>query len=404
MSSRDSIYDELDVPTVINAVGSHTRISGSLMRREAAEAMVRAAEEFVHIGTLQGRASDLISEATGAEAGIVTNGAAAGLTLASAACIAGDDYTTMSRLPNTERIANEIVIPRAHRNQYDVAFRASGARLVGVGLNELHPFEGGSESVEPWELDSAITDDTVAVAYVDRPHNLLDLSEVVEIAHANDVPVIVDAAAELPPSSNLTRYVDTGADLVVFSGGKAIRGPQSSGMLAGRRDLVQSAALQMFPTGVDEAVWDPPEQLIDTDALDGMPRHGIGRGMKVGKEEIVGFVKALHLFLEEDDDEVLGRWNARARDVSAELADVDVFDVTLTNEGDRDGLSTVIVSVEEESSGPSALELVTALREESPQIFVGEGHVHDGVFTINTQYLTDDQADHVVDRIVARYR
>jgi L-seryl-tRNA(Ser) seleniumtransferase len=220
MSSNDSIYDELDVPTVLNAVGSHTRISGSLMRREAAEAMVRAAEEFVHIGTLQGRASELISEATGAEAGLVTNGAAAGLTLAAAACIAGDDYTIMNRLPETNGVPDEIVIPRAHRNQYDVAFRASGAQLVGVGLNELHPFEDGSESVEPWELDGAITADTVAVAYVDRPHNLLWLPQVVEIAHTNDVPVIVDAAAELPPSSNLTRYIDDGADLVVFSGGR----------------------------------------------------------------------------------------------------------------------------------------------------------------------------------------
>jgi len=404
MSSHDSIYNELDVRTVLNAVGSHTRISGSLMRREAAEAMVRAAEEFVHIGTLQGRASELISEATGAEAGIVTNGAAAGLTLAAAACIAGDDYTIMNRLPETDGVPDEIVIPRAHRNQYDVAFRTSGARLVGVGLNELHPFEGGSESVEPWELDGAITADTIAVAYVDRPHNLLGLEQVVDIAHANDVPVIVDAAAELPPSSNLTRYIDDGADLVVFSGGKAIRGPQSSGMLAGRRDLVQSAALQMFPTGVDESTWEPPEQLIDSDALPGMPRHGIGRGMKVGKEEIVGFMTALQLFLDEDEDEVMHRWNTRAKHIAEGLADVDAFDVTLTNADDGDVLSTVIVSVDAERSGPSALEFVRTLREENPQVFVGEGHVDRGVFTINAQHLTDDQADYVVDRIVSQYR
>jgi L-seryl-tRNA(Ser) seleniumtransferase len=404
MSSNDSIYDELDVPTVLNAVGSHTRISGSLMRREAAEEMVRATEEFVHIGTLQGRASELISEATGAEAGLVTNGAAAGLTLAAAACIAGDDYTIMNRLPETNGVPDEIVIPRAHRNQYDVAFRASGAQLVGVGLNELHPFEDGSESVEPWELDGAITADTVAVAYVDRPHNLLWLPQVVEIAHTNDVPVIVDAAAELPPSSNLTRYIDDGADLVVFSGGKAIRGPQSSGMLAGRCDLVQSAALQMFPTGVDESTWEPPEQLIDSDALPGMPRHGIGRGMKVGKEEIVGFVTALQLFLDEDDDEIMHQWYTRAKHMAGGLADVDAFDVTLTNTDDPATVSTVIVSVDAERSGPSALELVRTLREENPQVFVGEGHVDRGVFTINAQHLTDDQADYVVDPIASRYR
>jgi L-seryl-tRNA(Ser) seleniumtransferase len=126
--------------------------------------------------------------------------------------------------------------------------------------------------------------------------------------------------------------------------------------------------------------------------------------MKVGKEEIVGFVTALQLFLDEDDDEVMHRWNTRAKHIAGELADVDAFDVTLTNTDDPDTLSTVIVSVDAERPGPSALELVRTLREENPHVFVGEGHVDRGVFTINAQHLTDDQSDYVVDRIVERYR
>jgi L-seryl-tRNA(Ser) seleniumtransferase len=155
---------------------------------------------------------------------------------------------------------------------------------------------------------------------------------------------------------------------------------------------------------VDESTWEPPEQLIDSDALPGMPRHGIGRGMKVGKEEIVGFVTALQLFLDEDDDEIMHQWYTRAKHMAGGLADVDAFDVTLTNTDDPATVSTVIVSVDAERSGPSALELVRTLREENPQVFVGEGHVDRGVFTINAQHLTDDQADYVVDPIASRYR
>lgn len=399
MTEYDSIYGRRGVPTVINAVGSHTRISGSLMRPEAVEAMAEAATEFVHMADLQAHASELVAEVTGAETGLVTNGAAAGLTLAAAACMAGDDYSVMNRLPNTDGVPDEIVIPRAHRNQYEVAFRAAGAELVGVGLNELHPFEGGSEDVERWELDAAISDETAAIAYVDRPHNLLELGDVVEVARDNDVPVIVDAAAELPPKDNLTRYIREGANLVAFSGGKAIRGPQSSGILAGDRDLIRSAALQMLPTGVHEGIWDPPRSLIETEDLPGMPRHGIGRGMKVGKEEIVGLVRALELFLEEDEDAMLTECNTRARHIADRLSENDLLDVRLTDPGDTTAQSTVIAELDETAAGTTALELVRLLHGEDPRVFVGEGHVDDGVITINTQHLTDAQADYVVDRI-----
>lgn len=267
----DSVYDELGVPTVINAAGTKTRISGSLVREEAAEAMVEASRSFVRISDLQARASELISDVTGAEAGYVTSGASAALMLDAAACIAGDDFDAMYQLPNTEGLSDEIVVPRTHRTGYDHALRAGGGTIVDVGTNDSH-LATGSRNVEPWEIAESITDETAAVAYLQKEYTEPPLSEVVDIAHAQDVPVIVDAAADLPPASNLSRFVEDGADLVAFSGGKAIRGPQTSGILAGREDLIASVALQQLDMHAAEPVWDPPSALVDVDRYDGVPR------------------------------------------------------------------------------------------------------------------------------------
>ena len=151
----------------------------------------------------------------------------------------------------------------------------------------------------------AINERTAAVLFVSYAHSEPALPEVVELAHARDVPVIVDAAGQLPPASNLHRFIDEGADLVAFSGGKAIRGPQSSGILCGRRDLISAVALQHLDQDVLSELWEPPPSLIDRSQLPGAPQHGIGRPCKVGKEEIVGLLTALELFVQEDPDQ---RW------------------------------------------------------------------------------------------------
>lgn len=396
MTSNTTIYDELGVPTVINCVGEQTRVGGTLIRPEAADAMRRAAEAYVHLGDLQARAGELIREVTGADAGYVTNGAASALTLGTAACMAGDSYEVMNQLPHTDDLPNEVVIPAAHRNEYEVAYRVAGARLVSAGMNDLG---NGLESVEPWELDAAITDSTAAVTYVDRPHNQLPLGTVIDVAHENDVPVIVDAAAELPPKENLHRYTDAGADLVAFSGGKAVRGPQTTGILAGREDLVRSVALQQLPSGTHEDLWDPPQSLIDTDAVSGMPRHGIGRPMKVGKEELVGLIRALELFLEEDEREVLEVWNEIGSFLAEELRATDGLSVSVLNEDDPDRVTEL--HVDTESDGPDVETLIQALRDEDPRIFVGEQTLDAGVFRIVPKNLTMEEARYVVERIRA---
>jgi len=395
----ETIYDRLDVPTVINGVGTKTRISGTLMRPEAADAMREAANDFVRVSELQARASELIADVTRAEAGYVSSGAAAGLSLAAAACIAGDDLEAMARLPDTEGLASEIVMPRSHRNGYDHALRVAGAEIVDVGAND-YDLGSGATNVERWEIDAAIGEETAAVAYMAKPYTQPDLEAVVDAAHEHDVPVIVDAAAELPPMSNLSAFTEAGADLVVFSGGKAIRGPQTTGILAGREDLLRSAALQHLDMHASEPAWLSPEGLFEVDDLDGVPRQGLGRPMKVGKEELVGIITALELFLEEDDDAVLAEWDERARRIAERLSAAEAFDVSLVDAAKTEAVTSVHAAVDA-SSGPSAAELVRSLREEDPRVYVGADDVQDGVFTVNPRCLTDEDADYLVERVLS---
>jgi len=391
------IYEEFGVPTVVNAAGTKTRISGSVMRSEAADAMREAANAHVRISDLQAAASERISEATGADAGYVTSGAAGGLTLAAAACIAGDDLGAMYRLPETGDRADEIVLPRAQNTEYSRALRVAGASLVDIGTNDK-ALGSGSVSVEPWEYADAISEDTAAVAYIATPATETPIEDVVEVAHDNDVPVIVDAAAELPPQSNLERFVEAGADLVAFSGGKAIRGPQTTGILAGREALIRSAALQHLDMDAVEPVWDPPASLVDTDALPGVPRHGIGRPMKVGKEEIAGLLRALELFIAEDEAERQCRWHERAAAMADGLTDSDAYDPTILHGDDDAVASTVSVRVRGDRD---AADIVRSLRRENPRVFVGAAGVPDGEFSLNPMCLTDEEAEYAVERLLA---
>jgi len=395
---EDTVYEDLGVPTVVNATGTKTRISGSLVREAAADAMREAARNFVRVSDLQARASDLIEEVTGAEAGYVASGASAALTLAAAACIAGHDLDAMARLPDTEGLGDEIVMPRTHRTGYDHALRVAGAEIVDVGANDVHLGTGAADT-ELWELEAAITEDTAAVAYVQKEYTTPPLEAVCEVAHDRNVPVIVDAAAELPPTENFERFVDAGADLVAFSGGKAVRGPQTTGVLAGREDLITSAALQQLDMHAAEAVWDPPADLFDVDDLSGVPRQGVGRGMKVGKEELVGLIRALELFVEADHEARYAEWLARAEDLADGLDDLAGLS-TAVSESDSAIAPVVVVAVDESAVG-DAEDLVLALRREDPRVFVGADAVGLGEFTVNPMCLTDDEAAYVIERIGA---
>jgi len=381
------VYESLGVRAIINASGTLTRVGGSRMDPEVLAAMAEAAASFVHIDELQARAGEVVARVTGAEAGYVTNGASAGLTLGVAACVAGMDVARMDRLPDVTGMRSEVVVQRGHRNSYDHAIRAVGVTLVEAGYLG-YPGAGGTM---PWQIDAAITDRTAAVAcpILDAP-GTLSLPEVAEIAHARGVPVIVDAAAELPPRGNLRRFISEGADLVAFSGGKAIGGPQSSGILAGRADLIASVALQHQDMDVRGETWSK-RSLIGSGAIGGVPHQGLGRSLKVGREEIVGLITALERYAAGSDDEDVRVWTERLEIVAAALGEVDGLVVTRRCPADRP-IPVLHLTLDESLLGVTAYDVVTDLLEGDPPVAITESRAEHGELSVNAMGLTDGEA------------
>ena len=380
------ILHRLGVPRRINVAGTLTRLGGSLMEPEVLQAMAQAADASVDIAELQTAASAAIALATGAAAGIVTSGAAAGLTLATAACLARWDVVRMAALPDTQAMPNQMLMARTHRNSYDHAVRLAGAHIVDIGHNDRGT-GAGIRGLEPWELSAAIGPATAGMVFVATPQTVDDLPAVLELMHARGLPVIVDAAAQLPPRENLRRFIAAGADLVVFSGGKAIGGPQASGILAGRRDLIGSALVQMMDMDVSPRTWSA-SPLIDRKALQGIPHHGIGRGFKVGKEEIAGLVCALERFVARDE----AAWSAALARRLQLLADGLAGEAGLTTRL-LPASAQAPVPLLELDVGTRAASLVLRLQRGEPPVHVGERGLDAGVLTINPQTLrTADDA------------
>jgi len=272
------IYDQLGVRKVINANATLTMLGGSLMPLEVLDAMREAAGHFVNIDELQEKVGAEIARLTRNEAAYISSGAAAGLVLSTAACIAGCDPELRERLPRSDGLKNEIIVHKRGRVGYDFAIRQAGGVLVEVGDEE-----GATAAA----FESAFNERTAAVFVFDKGllmEGQVPLAQQVEIAHARGVPVAVDAAAQLPPVENLWRFSEAGADLVLFSGGKGLCGPQSSGLVLGRRDLIEACAFHACP------------------------RPFIGRPMKAGKEEIVGLLAAVRWYLSLDHEKLLRQY------------------------------------------------------------------------------------------------
>jgi L-seryl-tRNA(Ser) seleniumtransferase len=393
------VYSQLGLEPIINAAGASTRVGGPLMHPAAARAMLEAAGSCVALDQLQGAASRIIADATGAEAGYVTAGAAAGLTLSAAACLARLDIAIMDRLPDTSGLPNEIIISREQRNGYDHALRAAGARLVEVGMNELVA-GAGVRRTEVWEYEAAITDRTVAVAYFANPESAPPVEEVAKLCYERRVPLIVDAAGQLPPASNLRRFVDAGADLVTFSGGKGLRGPQSSGILAGRRDLIMSVALQQLDLDEHWSVWNPPENLIDLAKLRGFPRHGIGRGFKVAREEIVALLVALRCFLAGDYREDIARCYGYLRSVAEGLLAVRGVKTHLVGGAEEDRFPMLELALDEAALGATAFEVSRRLRSGTPAVYVNENRLQEGVLILHALGLEERLIEPLTQRLL----
>jgi D-glucosaminate-6-phosphate ammonia-lyase len=379
------IYEELEVTPIMNACGYVTRLSGSLMLPEVMDAMVEASRVYVSIAELQEAAGSIIAEYTGAESGYVTSGAAAGLTLAAAACLAGTDRDRIARLPDTGDAPNEIVIPGPHRDSYDRCFRLSGARIVMAGTPEQCSRD---------DLEAAIGPKTAAVAWFSayEPHSL-SIDEIVDVAHAHGVRVIVDAAIALPPAENMRRFTEAGADLVSFSGGKDLRGPQTTGFLAGHADLIQSVALQHQDFAAYNGQWDPESEYLG-------PGHGIGRPMKVGKEELAGLLVALRLYVERDHAQEDRTQADGAQMVASKLAGIPGFHIEVGRSHTPGHF--VRVTVDADTVGLDAAQIAERLASGRPRIMVAPAFFNEHkVFTIGFATLQPGEAEVIADRILS---
>ncbi len=366
------------------------------MPTEVLQAFVEAAGECVPLDTLQGAASKVLAESTGAEAGIVTSGAAAGLMLGAAAILSGDDLGRMERLPHSEGFPHEFVVAREHRNGYDHAVRAAGARFVEVGFHEIVS-GAGVRRVEAWEYEAAFGPNTAGVFYVYDPKAQPPLRDLVRVAHARNLPVLVDAAGELPPRSNLKEILATGADLVAFSGGKAIRGPQATGILAGRKDLVGSALLQMLDMDDHFDLWEPPANLLDKSKFRGIPRHGIGRALKVSKEQIVALLTALKLFSSGAYDAELAEKTQLLERILASLAGLAKCQLIPSPNGQS--LPLLEILVDESRLGRTAFDVCRRLRQGEPPIQMGHGSLWESKLMVNPIHLNPTRTDVLIRRL-----
>ena len=375
MTSAESgdFYNRLGVRRVINAASWITVLGGSIMSPAAVRAMEDASRWFVDLDELNRKAGQVIARLTGAEAGLVTAGSAAGMLLQAAACMTGTDPANVHRLPDTTGMKNELVMHRAHRVNYDHNYRVAGARLVEIG---------NSNGTYEWELEDAINQNTAAVAYIVGPRHggALPLDRVVDIAHQRGVPVVVDAAAMLPPVDNLTRFVKMGADMVSFSGGKGVLGPQSTGILCGRKELMDAAYMNSAPNS-----------------------DSIGRAAKVCKEEIAGLITALELFVDTDHQAVMADWRAKCQHVVSALQEIPGVRVELSEAApERDEFETIspraVIFFDQTWEGPREDEVIRKLKEGEPSIRVRRAEIFGGV-AVNPVNLRDGEEEMVSRRL-----
>jgi L-seryl-tRNA(Ser) seleniumtransferase len=363
------VGDKLGISGLVNAHSRLTRLGGSVLAPHVLEAMAWASQHYFDMNELQSKVGARLAELTRNEAAYVTSGAAAGLVLATGACIAGTDPAIIAKLPRLgDEHKNEVVIHRFQRNHYDNNIQTAGARFVEIGSHR---------TTHLWELEAAIGPRTAAIVYFTGPYegpNLLPLDTLLRVAKDRRVPVIVDAAAQIPPSENLWAFTQMGADLVVFSGGKCLGGPQNSGLVVGKRELVEACALL------------------------GCPSYAIGRPMKVGKEDMIGLLVALEFYLERGEKEQRERCEARTAALLDGLGGVPGLQVRRGFPNAKtQPLPEVIAEFDDSQLKLSRDQAVQRLAKGHPRIEVGL-YGHTGIL-INPDTLKDDDVDLLISRL-----
>jgi L-seryl-tRNA(Ser) seleniumtransferase len=363
-------YDELGVRRVLNAAATLTVVGGSLMPDEVLAAMRSAASSYVDIHELHEAAGKRIADLTHNEAAYVTSGCAAALVLGTLGAITKGEPSAIMHMPDGHGLPTEVVMHTAHRIPYDPAIRLAGGRIVQIG-NIQQTFE--------WELEAAITERTAAVLWVaglHLPQVVLDLPTTIRIAHRHGVPVIVDAAAQLPPVDNLWHFTrELGADAAVFSGGKALRGPQASGLMIGTREFIEAAR------------------------ANGSPHQRLARAMKAGKEEIAGLVRAVELFVARDHASDLAMWEETVRTWVVTLNGVNGLRAVreFPNEAGQP-VPRVRVTIDSQTCGMTADDIRAQLWAGEPRVLVLRAD--QSSFHITPDTLKPGEASSVAERIL----
>jgi uncharacterized pyridoxal phosphate-dependent enzyme len=330
--NRDYFRD-LNVRPFINAAGTYTAMTASLMPPEVIDAIAYASKHYVMLDELHDRVGERIASLVRSEAAMVTSGAASALTLGTAAVLTGTDRQKMVDLPDLTSMKSEVIIQKSHRFGYDHAVRNCGVRLVEVESRD--------------DLERAITPKTAMMLFYNNNNTVGQIrdEEFVQLGKKHGVATLNDAAADVPPVENLWKYTQMGFDLVAFSGGKGIRGPQSAGLLLGKKDLIAAARLNGPPNG-----------------------NTVGRGMKVNKEELLGMLVALEMYVEKDHARERAEFDKRAETIRAAAAAVagvtaEVFVPEVANH-----VPHVKISWQAPAQRMTAEAVVKALRDGEPSI------------------------------------
>jgi uncharacterized pyridoxal phosphate-dependent enzyme len=359
LASRENVYSRLGVKTVINCRGTWTYLSGSLQFPEVRAAQTEASHHFVNMVELQRAAGRRLAELTGAESGLITSGAAGAMAASTAACMAGSDPAKIWQLPDTTGMKHEVIMVGG-RSAFDNAIRLTGAKLVLV--------EG------PEDIANAITDNTAMIYTTDLGDKLV---REVAIASEHKVPMLLDDAAGIPPADNLKLYAHMKIDMYTFSGGKGLQGPQCSGVLLGRKDLIEAALRNSAP-------WE----------------GAVCRPMKVGKEEVIGCLTAVEMWLKIDPKKLYSEWNARVDRIGKLVETVPGVKTEIYIPDDGNRYPTLKVSWDQQAWGFTITDCVQQLRAGDPVIEVlGADNpslvpaVREGIQKPNTKELKE--VDHI---------
>src|SRR6476660_5407512 len=325
-------YQKMGVATFINAAGTYTTLTASTMPEEVQAAVALAALHPVNLIELHDAAGQYLAKRLRCEGALVTAGAASALTLGTAACVtAGNDAAILSIPTDMNSLKNEVIVQKSHRYGYDHAIRNCGVRFVEV------------ETLEQYE--QAFNERTVMAHFFNAGEEHISREDWLRVAHKHGVPCFNDAAADVPPISNLWNYTEMGFDLVTFSGGKGLRGPQCSGLLLGKKDLIEAARQNNSPNS-----------------------NAVGRGFKVAKEEIVGLVAAVDWYLSQDDESMQAEFQRRANLIAAQVKSIPTVQTQIFVPAVANHVPHLLISYDTNRVKITGAEVMQKMREGKPRI------------------------------------